>query len=74
MIDPELDVPVYVQLADILRDQIRRGELPPRRPLPSIRTLTETYGISDGSVKHALQVLRDEGLVRTVTGKGVFVV
>lgn len=64
---------MYVQLADILRDQIRRGELQPRRPLPSIRTLQQTYEVSDGTVKKAVQILRDEGLVRTVTGRGVFV-
>lgn len=74
MIDKDLDVPVYVQLADILRDQIRSGELAPRRPLPSIRTLQQTYDVSDGTVKKAVAVLRAEGLVRTVTGRGVFVV
>jgi GntR family transcriptional regulator len=74
MIDPELDVPVYVQLADLLRQQIRTGELQPRRPIPSIRTLQQRYEVSDGTVKKAVQVLRDEGLVRTVQGRGVFVV
>ncbi len=74
MIDKDLDVPVYVQLADILRDQIRSGELAPRRPIPSIRTLQQAYDVSDGTVKKAVAVLRAEGLVRTVTGRGVFVV
>ena len=73
MIDHDSDVPVYVQLASLLREQIRRGELQPRRPLPSIRTLQQTYGVSDGTVKHAVQLLRDENLVHTVSGKGVFV-
>jgi GntR family transcriptional regulator len=73
VIDPGLDTPVYVQLAAILRDQIQSGELQPRRPIPSIRTLQQTYGVSDGTVKEAVQVLRDEGLVRTVRGRGVYV-
>ena len=73
MIDHESDVPVYEQLASILRGQIQSGELAPRRPLPSIRTLQERYGVSDGTVKHALQLLKDEGLVRTVIGRGIFV-
>jgi len=73
VIDHDSDVPVYVQLASLLREQIRRGELQPRRPLPSIRTLQQTYGVSDGTVKHAVQLLRDENLVHTVSGKGVFV-
>jgi Bacterial regulatory proteins, gntR family len=45
----------------------------PGAPLPSIRTLQQTYGVSDGTVKKAVQVLRDEGLVRTVRGRGVYV-
>jgi DNA-binding GntR family transcriptional regulator len=34
-IDPEGDVPIYVELADLLRGQIDRGEIPERRPIPS---------------------------------------
>lgn len=74
MIDHDSDTPVYQQLADLLRAQIESGELAPRRPLPSVRTLQERYGVSDGTAKHAVQVLRDEGLVRTVVGRGVYVV
>lgn len=73
MIDFEGDIPVYVQLADILRGMITSGELAPRRPIPSIRTLMQRYEVSDGTVKKAVQVLRDEGLVRTVPGRGVYV-
>jgi len=73
-IDHEGDVPVYLQLAAILRGQIDRGEIAPRRPLPSINRLSQEYGIARGSAEKAVQVLRDEGLVRTVIGRGVYVV
>jgi GntR family transcriptional regulator len=73
MIDHDSDIPVYVQLADLLRAQIESGELAPRRPLPSIRTLQQRYEVADGTVKKAIQVLREEGLVRTVIGRGVYV-
>lgn len=73
MIDHESDVPVYVQLANLLRQQIRDGELQPRRPIPSIRTLQQRYEVSDGTVKKAVQLLREDHLVHTVTGKGVYV-
>jgi len=73
MIDHDSDVPVYIQLADLLRQQILRGDLQPHRPIPSIRTLQQEYEVADGTVKKAVQILRDEGLVHTVTGKGVFV-
>lgn len=73
-IDHEGDVPVYLQLAAILRAQIESGDLAPRRPVPSERTLTQRYSLAGGTVKKAIQVLRDEGLVRTVIGRGVYVV
>lgn len=73
MVDHQSNVPVYVQLANLLRAQIKSGELAPHRALPSIRYMMGEYGVSDGTVKRAVGILRDEGLVETVSGKGVFV-
>lgn len=72
-IDHAGDEYVYVQLADILRGQIERGELPPGRMVPSARSLSEQYGIAIGSVKRAIRLLQDEGLVHTKIGRGIFV-
>jgi len=72
-IDHEGAVPVYQQLAAILRAQIEAGELRSGRPIPSERTLTQRYGIAVGTVKKAVEVLRAEGLVHTVIGRGIFV-
>jgi GntR family transcriptional regulator len=72
-IDHEGDVPVYIQLADILRARIESGELAPRRPVPSKRTLMQQYEVAGGTVDKAIGILRDEGLVRTVTGRGIYV-
>jgi GntR family transcriptional regulator len=73
-IDHDGDVPVYVQLADILRARIASGELAPRRPVPSKRTLMQEYGVAGGTIDKAIGILRDEGLVRTVTGRGIYVI
>ena len=73
-IDHEGDVPVYIQLAgQILRARILSGELAPRRPVPSKRTLMQDYGVAGGTIDKAIAILRDEGLVRTVTGRGIYV-
>lgn len=71
---PVCDVPVYVQLASILRARIESGELAPRRPVPSKRVLVQEFGIAGGTVDKAIGILRAEGLVRTVTGRGIYVV
>jgi GntR family transcriptional regulator len=72
-IDREWDEPVYRQLAAILRGQITSGELAPRRPIPSVRTLVEQYGVARATASKAIQLLADEGLVRVVKGRGWFV-
>jgi GntR family transcriptional regulator len=72
-IDHEGDVPVYIQLADILRARIESGELAPRRPVPSKRTLMQDYGVAGGTIDKAIGILRGEGLVRTVAGRGIYV-
>lgn len=72
-IDREWHEPVYVQLANILREQITSGELAPGRPVPSLRTLVERYGVNRLTAAKAVRVLADEGLVTAVRGRGWFV-
>lgn len=73
VIDAQSATPIYVQLANLLRRGIEDGTYPQDRALPSIRTLQQAHGIADGTVQKALQILKDEGLVHTVRGRGVFV-
>jgi GntR family transcriptional regulator len=65
--------PLNVQLASILRGMIESGELAPRAPLPSESYLQQEHGISRGTVRAAVRILRDEGLVVTIGGRGTFV-
>jgi GntR family transcriptional regulator len=65
--------PLYIQLANILRDMIKSGELQPRAPLPSESYLQQEQGVSRGTVRMAVAILRDEGLVVTIGGRGTFV-
>lgn len=74
MIDPEGPEPLYQQVAAILRGRIESGELPPNRPVPSVVQLVQEFGIARGTALKALDVLRTEGLVRVVVGRGTYVV
>jgi GntR family transcriptional regulator len=73
-LDPEGETPLYVQLAAILKRGIEDGTYPATRRIPSEPTLVATYGISQITARRAVRVLRDEGLVRSVKGRGVFVI
>jgi GntR family transcriptional regulator len=72
-VDPLSAVPVYKQVAAILRDRIASGELQSDRPVPSEAHLVQEYGVARGTVRRAIEVLRDEGLVVTVQGRGTYV-
>jgi GntR family transcriptional regulator len=72
MIDPEAADPIYVQVAALLEQEIREGRRRGRQP--GERTLAAELGVSYGSVRHAMELLRERGLVRTIHGRGTFVV
>lgn len=72
-IDHLSGTPVYVQLAAILRAGIESGELEPDRPLPSLVTLMQRYGVARGTAAKSVQVIVSEGLAVVVPGKGVYV-
>jgi DNA-binding GntR family transcriptional regulator len=71
-VDPYLPEPAYRQLAGILSQRIRAGEWP-RGPLPSVKTLQQDYHVGRDTVLHALQLLRDDGLIFTVSKRGSYV-
>jgi len=73
-LDPGDREPLYVQLAEIIRGQIKSGELASRRPIPSKRSLTEQYEISARTVDSAIDLLRADHLIETRIGRGLFVV
>jgi len=69
----ERSSPLYLWLASLLRDQIEAGRLDPHRPVPSERTLSERYGVSRMTARHALETLTLEGYLYRNPRKGTFV-
>jgi DNA-binding GntR family transcriptional regulator len=70
-VDAQSPAHPYMQVADQLRAAIASGEAGPL--LPSIMELTEETGLAVGTIRRALKILMDEGLVYTVPGRGTFV-
>ncbi|MDX3522876.1 GntR family transcriptional regulator [Streptomyces scabiei] len=73
-IDREGPVPPYRQIADSLRARIADGTIPTGRRIPSLVELEAEFGVARDTLRKAVKVLKDEGLVETVTGMGVYVV
>jgi GntR family transcriptional regulator len=65
--------PIYVQIADQLRDRIERGELRPGDEVPSERQVAAEWKVSRPTATKALDILRREGLVVGRQGAGTFV-
>ena len=63
----------YLQLAALLRERIQGGELKPGEKLRSENELTAAYGCSRQTVRHALSLLEEEGLLARRRGSGTYV-
>ena len=72
-IDPDGPEPVFRQLAGILAARIGLGDPPPGRSIPSESRLCQEFGVSRGTARKAVAVLREQGLVVTVVGRGTYV-
>ncbi|MFE1844648.1 GntR family transcriptional regulator [Streptomyces sp. NPDC059515] len=72
-LSPDDPRPAYLQIAAALREDIAAGKLGPGGRLPSGRELAKKFGTALMTAQHALRVLRDEGLVISQQGRGVFV-
>lgn len=69
ILDPTAPLPLYSQLANLLRHQIYSGEYPVGSVFPTEASLVERYGISRVTVRQAVGVLVDEGLVTRSSGR-----
>jgi GntR family transcriptional regulator/MocR family aminotransferase len=72
-LDPTRELPLFLQLAGAIADDIRRGRLKPGEALPGSRELAECLGVNRNTVVASYGELAAEGLIRTRIGGGTFV-
>jgi len=72
-VDHRDPTPLYIQLATLIRASITSGQLAKDDPVPSESYLQQTHGVSRVTVRKAIGLLRDEGLVYTLPQRGTFV-
>lgn len=65
--------PIYSQIVDGFREQIRSGVLQSGERLPSVRELAAQLTINPNTIQRAYRELESQGWIVTVAGKGCFV-
>lgn len=64
--------PRYRAIADELRRRIATGAIPAGALIPSESALTAEFRVARGTIREAINVLRNEGLVLTEHGRGTY--
>jgi DNA-binding GntR family transcriptional regulator len=65
--------PVYLKLANILKDQIAGGTYLPGDRLPSESELCKQHQVSPMTVRRSINILIDQRIVSTIQGSGTYV-
>lgn len=64
---------MYVQVAEHIAARIDVGELAEGSRLPPERELAAEYGVAYNTMRRAMEVLREQGRIVTLHGRGTFV-
>jgi len=67
------EVPLYLQVSEWIRGNIYKGDLTTGDRVPSENQIMDMLGVSRGTVKKAVTMLVNEGLLVQVQGKGTYV-
>ncbi|PFH20465.1 MULTISPECIES: GntR family transcriptional regulator [Burkholderia] len=67
------NVPAYVQVASALRRRIENGEWKPQQQISTLEELEREFQVARVTVRQAIGLLEDEGLVTRRQGRGTFV-
>ncbi len=73
VLDRQSVVPLYYQIQQGLREQIRSSELKPGELMPSEQEIAARLGVSRMTARQALKSLCSRGLAFSQRGKGTFV-
>ncbi|MBB2935073.1 DNA-binding GntR family transcriptional regulator [Amycolatopsis bartoniae] len=73
--DPDSGAPAYLydRLADHLAGLITQGHFRLYEQFPGEVKLSQVFGVALGTARHAIERLRERGLVATVRSKGTYV-
>lgn len=65
---------IYVQVAEHIAARIHAGELTGGQRMPPERDVASEYGVAYNTIRKSMELLREQGLIITMHGRGTFVV
>ncbi|WP_096272560.1 GntR family transcriptional regulator [Paucisalibacillus globulus] len=71
--DPKGKKPLYINVYDQLYKQIIDGNFPRNSKLPTENELAKSLGVSRVTLRQAISLLQDDGLIKSIQGKGNFI-
>ncbi|MGK7376757.1 GntR family transcriptional regulator [Planococcus sp. 1R117A] len=72
-IEPQSEVPIYLQLAQQIMEGVANGQLLPGSPLPSGRAFAADLGMNMHTVNKAYHYLEEKKIIEIIPKKGVFI-
>jgi GntR family transcriptional regulator len=73
LLDPKNRLPLYIQLADLIRTKIQESAWVPGEQIPTEKELCDRYQVSRITVRQAIAELVQEGYLERYPGRGTFV-
>lgn len=74
ILDPESNIPLYIQLRTQIIESMVRGELLTGDTLPSVRGLAGDLGINMHTVNKSYHELESKGIIKIVPKKGAVII
>ena len=66
-------MPLYIQVASVLRQRVESGQWSQGEKISTLEELEAEFQVARVTVRQAVDVLREEGLLRALQGRGTFV-
>lgn len=64
---------LYIKIADELKENIQQKIYQPGDKLPTEKNLSERFSVNRHTIRNAIALLKEEGLIRVDRGRGMFV-
>ena len=67
------EIPIYLQLIDIMKSRIIEGDYRAGERLPSIRDMASEYAVTPNTIQRALAFFEQEGIILTEMTNGKYI-